>query len=264
MRIEKMQEIILPNQLSKMINGFDWERITIGHSESKTFLLKGNLYNLYLKVQSLTATERMVNERMRLDWLQGKLPVPEVVFYDQDDNQEYLLITEINGVHAADRSLESDLSTVMKQLAYGLRQIHDIDITHCPFDQTLDTKIEEAKRRVENNLVDEEDFDDSRQGLKAEVLFEELLLKKPANENLVFTHGDFSLPNIIINNGKVSGFIDLGRAGVADKYQDLAIAIRSINYNFGKEQFPYFLDAYGVKEIDAAKIHYYQLMDEFF
>jgi aminoglycoside phosphotransferase len=84
------------------------------------------------------------------------------------------------------------------------------------------------------------------------------------SEDLVFTHGDYCLSNIMISDGEVSGFIDWGRGGVADRYQDLALAIRSIIYNFGKEHVPLFLDAYGVKELDEAKIYDYQLLDEFF
>ncbi len=49
-----MQQLILPEKLSKILNGYSWRRITIGHSESKTYILTGTSTNLYLKVQSLT------------------------------------------------------------------------------------------------------------------------------------------------------------------------------------------------------------------
>jgi aminoglycoside phosphotransferase len=57
---------------------------------------------------------------------------------------------------------------------------------------------------------------------------------------------------------------DWGRAGIADRYQDIALAIRSIGYNFGNAYVQAFLDAYGLTAVDEAKVHYYQLMDEFF
>jgi aminoglycoside phosphotransferase len=259
-----LQEFILPENLSKMTNGYSWRRITIGHSESKTYLLIGTSFNLYLKIQSLTAVESLFNEKERLEWLQGKLPVPEVIYYGQDESNEYLLITEIPGVDASDRSFEIMLPELMKQLAIGLREVHEIKIDNCPFNQRLESKIGEARKRVQNNLVDEEDFDQIRLGLTAEEVLKELLLKRPIMEDLVFTHGDYCLPNIIIDKGKLSGFIDWGRAGVADRYQDLALATRSITYNFGKEQVQHFLDEYGVKELDESKIYFYQLLDEFF
>ena len=51
-------------------------------------------------------------------------------------------------------------------------------------------------------------------------------------EELVFTHGDYCLPNSFIKDNKTVGFIDLGNAGIADKWQDLALCIRSLEHNF--------------------------------
>jgi aminoglycoside phosphotransferase len=81
---------------------------------------------------------------------------------------------------------------------------------------------------------------------------------------LIFTHGDYCLPNIIIHEGKLNGFIDWGRAGIADKYQDIALVVRSIIRNFGKKYTNMFLDEYGLVQFDRARIEYYQLLDEFF
>lgn len=254
----------IPQSLARLTNGYSWEQITIGHSDAMTFLLKGSTYNQYLKIQPNNSVENLYHEKEKLEWLQGKLSVPEVLYYDKDEANEYLLITEIKGINASDKLYEANLSYLMELLALGLKTLHGLSIESCPFNQKLDVKIEEVKRRVENGLVDEEDFDEVRKGLKARELFEELISKKPLNEDLVFTHGDYCLPNIIIDKGEVSGFIDLGRAGVSDRYQDLALAIRSITYNFGKEYIPFFLKWYGVKELDESKIFYFQLMDEFF
>lgn len=257
-----MKEV--PQGLAKFTNGYTWEQITIGQSDAMTFLLKGSINNQYLKIQPNNSIENLYQEKEKLEWLQGKLSVPEVLYHDTDEVNEYLLITEIKGINASDKSNKANLSLLIEQLALGLKTIHSLSIESCPFNQNLDIKIEEARIRVENGHVDEEDFDEVRKGFKSRELFDELISKKPINEDLVFTHGDYCLPNIIIDGGKVSGFIDWGRAGVSDRYQDLALVIRSIYYNFGKEYIPFFLKEYGVKEFDESKIFYYQLMDEFF
>lgn len=254
----------VPYNIAFLTDDHTWERITIGKSEAETYLLKGSNRNQYLKIQPITSTESLSIEREKLAWLQTKLPVPEVIHYEKDEVNEYLLLSELTGNDGSSRGSNINESLIMKSLATGLKQIHEVSIDNCPFDQTLDGKVEEAKNRVEEGLVDEEDFDDRRKGLRAEQIYAELVAKKPLNEDLVFTHGDFCCPNIILDKGKLSGFIDVGRAGIADRYQDLALAIRSITSNYGKEQVSTFLDAYDLKNLDEDKVDYYQLLDEFF
>ena len=72
---------------------------------------------------------------------------------------------------------------------------------------------------------------------------------------------------------KLALTVDLGKAGPADRWQDIAIAIRSLDHNFdgryfdGKPIFDFkpqmFLDALGV-EMNEEKYRYYYLLDELF
>ncbi|UUZ89362.1 aminoglycoside 3'-phosphotransferase [Paenibacillus sp. P25] len=254
----------IPQALAERTRGYSWEQITLGMSEASVFRLQDDGNTYYLKIQPNRAVEHLWQERDRLLWLQGKLPVPEVLAYEQDDRSEYLLITEIRGVNASDPSHRPHLPELMALLASGLRSIHSVDTAGCPFLQTLEVKLKEAGYRTESGLIDEADFDEKRQGKKAADLFQELVRDRPESEDLVFTHGDYCLPNILICEGGVSGFIDWGRGGVADRYQDLALAARSIAYNFGSEWIPFFLKEYGLGEADEAKLEFYQLLDEFF
>ena len=59
-------------------------------------------------------------------------------------------------------------------------------------------------------------------------------------------HGDYCLPNIILNEWRFSGFIDLDNAGVGDRHVDLFWAIWSLNFNLKTNKYRNrFLDAYG-------------------
>lgn len=88
--------------------------------------------------------------------------------------------------------------------------------------------------------------------------------RRPDEQELVFTHGDYYLPNILLQGKRISGFIDLDRAGIADRYNDLAIASRSIAYNLGADYEQCFFLAYGIENVDEEKIEYYRMMDELF
>ena len=87
---------------------------------------------------------------------------------------------------------------------------------------------------------------------------------KPKDARLSFTHGDYYLPNILAKHGKISGFIDLGRDGIADVYQDIALCVRSLKHNYGIEDYTdLFLKYLGIQP-NWKKIEYYILLDELF
>jgi aminoglycoside phosphotransferase len=60
----------------------------------------------------------------------------------------------------------------------------------------------------------------------------------------VLIHGDYCLPNVLVEGGRLSGLIDLGLAGLGDPQDDLAAGVWSLQYNFGPGLAREFLDAY--------------------
>ncbi len=255
----------LPEPLGKMITNYAWNQITIGKSQAKVFCLKkGNYPTYYLKVAHKLPRRDLLEEKNVLGWLRNKLPVPEVIHFAEDDNHDYLLLSEIPGANAAGLTDGVNKAGLVKLIAQGLRTIHEIPIDGCPFDRSLNVEIKIAQYNVNNSLLDDGDFDDARLGLSAKTLYEELIRNKPKMEDMVFTHGDYCLPNIMILENSVSGFIDLHRAGISDRYKDIALAIRSINSNLGAGLESDFFKEYGLPQPDWEKIEYYKLLDEFF
>ena len=67
-----------------------------------------------------------------------------------------------------------------------------------------------------------------------------------------FIHGDFCLPNIMLDDWKFGSFIDVGLAGVGDKHIDIYWVLWSLNYNLGTDKYTdYFLDLYGREKVDT-------------
>ena len=50
-------------------------------------------------------------------------------------------------------------------------------------------------------------------------------------------HGDFCLPNILVKDNKVVGFIDLADGGVGDIWYDYAWCIWSFEYNLKTKEY---------------------------
>lgn len=98
------------------------------------------------------------------------------------------------------------------------------------------------------------------------------LKQNKPQEELVFSHGNYCLPNIFVKNDRISGFIDLGRSGVADIYQDIALYYRSLQHNFHGKYAKRTYDSFDAKilfdqleiEPDWEKIRWYILLDELF
>ncbi|TMF43405.1 MAG: hypothetical protein E6I23_10480 [Chloroflexi bacterium] len=67
---------------------------------------------------------------------------------------------------------------------------------------------------------------------------------RPGKGN-VLIHGDYCLPNVLVKDGRLSGLIDLGGAGLGDPQDDLAAGVWTLQYNYGPGHAREFLDAYG-------------------
>lgn len=242
--------------------------MTIGKSPARTFRLeRPGLPTLYLKTAKASAPgDCLVQEKAVLDWLRGKLPVPEALDWAHEGGEEHLLLSAVPGTDAATRALSADVdkAALARTLGQALRTLHALPTADCPFDWRLDAFLEKARRNVHNGLVDEADFDDDNLGKTAEEVFQEVLRLRPAVEDLVFTHGDYCLPNVILDRDRVSGFIDLGRAGIGDRYRDNALGIRSLRDNGGQGFEDDFFTGYGLAAPDWAKIEFFILLDELF
>lgn len=212
----------------------------------------------FIKSEPITPLAELPDEIDRLRWLHATgLPCPEVIDAADHAGRHWLLMTAVPG---RDLASSPDVSgeAAVHLVATALRQLHALDPASCPFDHRASLRIADASARYEAGLYDGDDPDNGP-GDHAR-----LLTTVPATEDFVVTHGDACFPNFMAEGGRFTGFIDCGRLGVADRYQDLALACRSLERNYGVASLPAFFAAYGISEPDAAKLAWYTLLDEFF
>jgi aminoglycoside phosphotransferase len=255
----------LPAELKDLLGDAIWQADDLGCSGTHIY----HIGPRYLKIAPSFIIPHQEHrlleaEEQRLQWLCGRLPVPEVHYYAHNGQFEFLLTSEIAGTVSCDRSFQDNVPEVVRLLAQGLQMIHRVDMTDCPFDQRSAPQLEIARRYSADHIIDKTLFNIEFQGMDVQEVYELTLKLCPREEDLVFTHGDYCLPNILLNQvlRKVNGFIDWGRGGVADRYADLALAARSLTLNFGAQWVPLLFQEYGLTTPDHDKLRFYRALDE--
>jgi len=161
-------------------------------------------------------TRGLAGEAERLAWMGARgLPVPAVEALIEHDGRVFVLLAAVEGFNAAECAQPA--SAIVETLAAGLRLLHGIDARACPFDAGIAAEIEHACRRLAAGLVDERDFDAAHAGGRPPTCSTSWSRTRPASEDLVLTHGDYCLPNVILRgptlgNPGLAGFVDVGRA----------------------------------------------------
>lgn len=246
-----------------------FEHIGLGYSGALVLALPAaepGMQPSFVKIDHVNSANSLLREHAVLRHLADVLPVPRVLAFDEVDDHWVLRMSAVPGIDASDARLHAHPERLVAALAQALRQIHALPVdAHGCFDRRLDATLAEAERRLRAGQVDLDDLDDERQGMTAEALAQLLHTNRPADEDLVPTHGDYCLPNVLFNPHSLAltGFVDLGRFGLADRHQDLALAVRSLRHNLECDYADVFFEAYGVTP-NRDKLAFYQLLDEFF
>ena len=258
-----------PKILNKFISLKDFQTDRVGKSNAGVYLFD----DMVLKVQPVS--DESENELQMLQWLKGKITVPDIIEHISECGNSYILMTRCKGHMSCAEQYMANPIKQAELLAGALHQLWSIPTTDCPCNWPLKRRLQQAAENVASGNVDVTNAQPETFGDKCFKDPEELLywltVNKP-EETVVISHGDFCLPNIFVNDNELTGLIDLGKAGTADKWQDIAVCYRSMqnNYNgiYGGIKYPGFhpellFDALELKP-DWERIQYYILLDELF
>jgi aminoglycoside phosphotransferase len=170
----------LPDELSRFIEGYNISRYPWYETAAKIYRLESDDV-IFLKLIEGQPTHSLEKESRIVEWIDGRISTPRLLYYGQMDGVEYQLTTEIKGIPTYKAQPDQRREAVII-LGETLRLIHSLDTTECPFDNRIENKLSEV--------------DDASK------------LGKITLKELVFTHGDYCLPNIIVEDGLLSGVID--------------------------------------------------------
>ena len=212
------------------------------------------------------------NEHRMLRYLQGKLPAPQLVAEALQDGWRYLLMSRVPGEYLCCEAVLDDQRLLASRMAEALQLLWAVDITDCPTRRTVDVRlaeIEEGLRtgRITRDTACHEDLYGPGGFASPEALYEYLCRNRP-EEELVLSHGDFCLPNVFTDGKTLTGLIDLGYAGAADRWVDIEKGLWSMWANttgvFGGKKRSFdrqlLFDALSMKP-DEEKLRYFSLLD---
>ena len=168
---------------------------------------------------------------------------PEVLDYLSGE-ADWMLTRQIPGEDCL--SFLEDPVRLCDTTASLLRMLHETDISGCPVADRTGEYLAAARKNYEAQIYDLSLFPGNWGYATPEEAWAEVEALGKFLKSDTLLHGDYCLPNILLDNWKFSGFIDLGSGGVGDRHVDLFWGIWTLQFNLKTDRYrDRFLDAYG-------------------
>ena len=167
------------------------------------------------------------------------------------DKEDWLLTEKIHGNDCIAAKYLEQPKQLCDILAERLVMLHEMDFVDCPNQHHTELLLSTAEHNMRTDAYNKDEFPYSFGYVSAEEAWAVVEAKSHLLKNDTLLHGDYCLPNIILNDWNFAGFIDLDNAGVGDKHVDVFWAIWSLFFNLHTHDYRQrFIDAYGRNKID--------------
>lgn len=237
----------MPRDILHFVSGAKIYDSSCSEEAKVYFIDKGNGY--YLKCSNQGALEK---ECKMTEYFHSKGLGAEVLRYISND-RDWLLTTSVIGEDCTHEEYLAHPERLCDTIAYELRKLHETDYTGCPVSDRTSEYLDAAEKNYRVGNYDKTQFPDSFGYRSAEEAYAVLNAEKDALQSRVLLHGDYCLPNIVLNNWNFSGFIDVGNGGVGDRHIDLFWGAWTLWFNLKTKKYcERFLDAYGRDKADES------------
>ena len=178
--------------------------------------------------------------------------------------QDWLLTARIPGEDCLHPAYLEDPVRLCDRTAELLRQLHDTPHLDCPAPNRTAARLAAARRHYEQGNYDTSLFPDNWGYASADEAIRVIETQGKHLKTDTLLHGDYCLPNILLDDWRFSGFIDLAAGGVGDRHIDLFWGIWSLWFNLKTDRFrDRFLDAYGRADVNEDALHIVAALEVF-
>lgn len=217
---------------------------------ARVYLLQGR-EDCFLKV---APGGTLKNEAEMTRFFHGKGLAPEVLAYCPGE-RDWLVTRRICGEDCVFFQYLENPKRLCDTLAALLRQLHETEASGCPVPDRLSSYRETARRNYEAGKYDAALFPPDWGFSSREEAWHQVETGGRFLRPEVLLHGDYCLPNIILDKWRFSGFVDLDCAGVGDRHIDLFWGVWTLFYNLKTNAYyDRFLDVYGRDKVEPEKL----------
>ena len=240
---------VLPERLRGYLEGATIYDSSCSPEARVWFLDAGEGY--YLKRSAVGALQR---EAVMTSYFGEKGLGARVLCYASDADADYLLTSRVKGEDCTDPRYLAEPRRLAVLLGETLRALHETDPSGCPVSDHTAAYLATAEQ---NRAVGCADISYARSyGLESsDEAWAVLSRERKDLRNEVLLHGDYCLPNIMLEDFCLSGFIDVGNGGIGDRHVDLFWGAWTLAYNLGTDEYRgLFFDAYGRELVDPERL----------
>lgn len=170
---------------------------------------------------------------------------PKVLAYISD-TEDWLLTAKVRGEDCVAARYMEQPKRLTDILAEQLYLLHHTDFMNCPVPNHTERYIVTAKHNYQTGTYDKSHFPNNWGYTSAEEAYAVIESHGNLLKTNTLLHGDYCLPNIILDDWKFSSFIDVDCGGVGDKHVDLFWALWTLSFNLKTDKYhKRFIDAYG-------------------
>lgn len=182
----------------------------------------------------------------------GKPLAATVLDYFTDDTHDWLLTSRVPGEDCTHADYLADPKRLSETTATLLRALHELPTEGCPVPDHTALYLAAAEENYRTGSYDKSAFPDSFGYASADEAIAVLRAHASALRSDTLLHGDYCLPNIMLDSWRFGGLIDLDHGGVGDRHVDLFWGVWTLGFNLKTDAYTdRFLDAYGRDLVDT-------------
>ena len=160
--------------------------------------------------------------------------------------QDWLLTARVAGEDCTHPTYLAEPKRLCDLLAQTLRTLHETDFEGCPVQDRTTEYLATVDANYRAGRFDAAYLPRYLRNLSPKEAWQTVDANRGCLQRNVLLHGDYCLPNILLDGWRFSGFIDLGQGGVGDRHIDLFWGVWTLEFNLGTDAYAdRFLDAYG-------------------